>query len=169
MRGDGHFLFLAGFGCGWRFGLGNRRGVGREKEAYSPPGSAVDGRTDGERGVHGMGTPRRKNEASWLRTGSGTRKGSSLPARYSWRMGKPAGSGVSAAGVFPAERTKQAGRGRGVGREKEAYSPPGLAGGRGDRRGVGCPRSGYSPPKERSKLAAGGEWDAKRKLIARPV
>ena len=32
-----------------------------------------------------------------------------------------------------------------------------------------CPRRGYSPPKERSKLVADGEWDAKKKLIPRPV
>ena len=79
------------------------------------------------------------------------------------------GSAVSPAGVLPAERAKQAGRGRGVGREKEAHSPPGSDGGWENRRGVLCPRKGYCPPKERSKLAADGEWDARRKLIPRPV
>ena len=37
--------------------LGRRRGVGREKGAHSPPGSAVVEETDGEYGVHEMGTP----------------------------------------------------------------------------------------------------------------
>ena len=38
--------------------------MGREKLAYSPPGFAAVGETDGEWGVHGRGIPRRRNEAS---------------------------------------------------------------------------------------------------------
>ena len=86
-----------------------------------------------------------------------------------------AGSALSTAGVLPAGGMKQAGceeklvgRGRGVGHVKQAYSPPGLTCGRDNRRGVPCPRQGYSPPKERSKLVADGEWDARSKLTPRP-
>ena len=92
-----------------------------------------------------MDIPRRKNEASWLRTGSGTREGSLFPARFSQRKGEPAGSALSPEWIFPAEGTKQAGRGRGVGREEEAHSPPGSAvvgktGGEQGVHGRGTPR-----------------------------
>ena len=91
------------------------------------PVSAVAGKTDGESGVHGRGTPRRRNETCWSRTGSGTRGASLLPARFQQWMGIPTGSRVSTARVLPADETKLVGRGRGVGRENQAYSPPGQA------------------------------------------
>ena len=95
----------------------------REKQASYPDKREIllEG---GECRVPGRGTPRRKSEASWSRTGSGMREGSSLPARFRRWLGKTTGSAVSTAGVLPAERMKRAGRGRGVGREKEAHSPP---------------------------------------------
>ena len=105
---------------------GRGRGVGREEEAHSPPGLEVAGKTDGEWGACDRGAPRRRNEACWLRTGSGTRETSSLPAWFRKWLGKPTGSGVPPAGGLPVEKMKLVGRGRGVGREKEAHSPPGL-------------------------------------------
>ena len=64
---------------------------------------------------------------------------------------------------------KQAGCGRGVGREKEAHSPPGLANGR--KTGGECRvyERGIPRRKSQSKLAADGEWDARRKHTPRPV
>ena len=43
---------------------------------------------------------------------------------------------------------------------RRAVLPARIGSGRDEQRGVGCPQIGYSPPEKRSKLVAGGEWDA---------
>ena len=103
--------------------VGRGRGVGREKQAYPPPGLAVVGKTDGECRVYGRGTPRRKNEASMVADGEWDARNKHIPRLARPRKEKPTGSVVSTKGVLPAERTKQAWSRTGSGTRETSIFP----------------------------------------------
>ena len=67
------------------------RGVGREKEAHSPPGSGRGGKNGGECHVHGGGTPRRKNETSLVTGGEWDAKKKLIPRLVQAVAGKTGG------------------------------------------------------------------------------
>ena len=72
-------------------------------------------------------------------------------------------------GCSPSKERKLVGCGRGVGREKEAHSPPGSAVVEETDGEYGVPGRGTPRRKNETRAGCGGEWDAKKKLIPRPV
>ena len=70
-----------------------------------------------------MGTPRRKNEASWLRTGSGTRETSIFPARFSSGRVNRRGAGCPRNSGTPRRRSEASWLRAGSGTREESSLP----------------------------------------------